>query len=129
MPSTEQIRDTVDQYIERFNAGDGGRWASLFAEDATHEDPVGTPANVGRDAIAAFYESSASSFGTIRLHRKDEPIVAGNEAVVTLWVQIGSGAQRTKIPHIVDVFTFRETGEIASLRAYWDMASLTPDPA
>jgi steroid delta-isomerase len=128
MATTEQIRAIVDRYIELFSAGDAEGWSQLFAADAFHEDPVGTPPNEGRDAVKAFYVNTQTMFGSARLEAAEEAIVLGNEAIVTLRAIAGAGASRVVIPRIVDLMTFNDAGEIASLRAFWDMASITPDP-
>jgi steroid delta-isomerase len=128
MATTEQIRAIVDRYIELFSAGDADGWSQLFAADAFHEDPVGTPPNEGRDAVRAFYVNTQAMFGRARLSAAEEPIVLGNEAVVTLRASAGAGESRVVIPRIVDLMTFNDAGEIASLRAFWDMATITPDP-
>jgi steroid delta-isomerase len=128
LATTEQIRAALDRYIELFSAGDGEAWSQLFAVDVRHEDPVGTPVNEGRDAVAAFYANTVALFGSIRLTAAEAPIVLGNEAILTLRASAGAGDGRVTIPRIVDLITFNELGEIASLRAFWDMASITPDP-
>jgi len=129
MPTTDEIRATIDQYVERFCVGDSAAWAALFSEDATQEDPVGTPVNVGREAIQAFYDNTSALFGgglTIAL--LSEPVILGNEAIVILTATGGAGAARARVPQIVDHMTFADDASIASLRAFWDMASVTPDP-
>jgi len=129
MPTTDQIRATLDQYVERFCAGDSAAWAALFTEDASQEDPVGTPANIGREAIAAFYDNSSALFGgNLKIAPTSEPIIAGNEAILIFSATGGSGESRARVPQIVDHLTFAEDGSIASLRAFWDMATITPDP-
>lgn len=40
-------------YVAAFNAADAGRVVALFADDATVEDPVGSPVVAGREAILA----------------------------------------------------------------------------
>lgn len=128
MATTEQHRAALDRYIELFSAGEAGAWSELFAVDADHEDPVGTPPNEGRPGILAFYENTRKMFGSVSLRATQPPIVIGNEAVMTLEAVFGEGEGRARIPHIVDVIKFDESGDICSLRAFWDMASLTPDP-
>lgn len=39
--SEEQMRTALQAYIDGFNAHDGSALASLFADDARIEDPVG----------------------------------------------------------------------------------------
>ena len=128
MASTEQIRANIERYVELFSAGDSEAWSQLFAADAFHEDPVATPPNEGREAIRAFLDNTQTMFGGVRLSTIEEPIVIGNEAILTVRVSAGSGAGRVAVPRIVDVVQFNELGEITSLRAFWDVSTLTPDP-
>ena len=129
MATTEQIRATIDQYVTRFCAGDAARWAELFTEDAKQEDPVGSPVNEGRAAVQGFYENTAALFGgglTIAL--LSDPVIIGDEAIVILTATGGSGEARARVPQIVDHMTFADDGAISSLRAFWDMTSIVPDP-
>jgi len=127
MANTDELRAVCHRYIETFGT-DTDAWADLFAEDAVQEDPVGTPANRGREAIRQFLVGNLATFTTMSLRLKEEPIVVGNEAAMSLEAIAGSGEARARIPQIVDVLTFDESGAITSLRAYWDMASIVPDP-
>ena len=52
---TEHMKARLREYVEAFNANDAARVAALFADNATVEDPVGTPVKRGRDEIDAFY--------------------------------------------------------------------------
>ncbi len=130
MATTESIQATIDRYIERFSSGDGAGWAALFAEDATQEDPVGTPVNVGRQAIRAFYERTAAMFGgALTLVAKEDPVIIGHEAALSLYAVAGAGESRVRMPRIIDHMTFDDDANITALRAFWTMDSITPDPA
>src|SRR5438309_3570497 len=50
------IRATIERYQSTFSAGDREAWLALFADDASLEDPVGSPPRQGRDDIAAFWD-------------------------------------------------------------------------
>ncbi len=129
MATTDEIRATIDRYIETFSSNDAEGWAATFAEDATQEDPVGAPINSGRDAIRGFYDNTSAMFGGgLKLVAKEEPIIVGQEAVVALYAQAGRGDSRTRIPRIVDHIKFGEHGLISSLRAFWTLESIEPDP-
>ncbi len=92
MATTDEIRSTIDQYVERFSAGDSARWAGLFSADAVHEDPVGTPVNHGRDAVQAFYDNTSALFGgNLRIDLIAEPVIVTNEAIVMLTATGGEG--------------------------------------
>lgn len=128
MATTEEIRASIDRYIETFNRGDAAAWAACFTEDATQEDPVGAPVNTGRAAIQGFHENTSAALGSLRLTLKDDPVIIGNEAALSLFAQAGSGESRMRMPTIIDHMTFDDDGSISSLRAFWTMDSITPDP-
>jgi steroid delta-isomerase len=52
---TQQIRETVERYVELVGTGTAAEIAQLYAPDATVEDPVGSPVRQGHDAIVEFY--------------------------------------------------------------------------
>lgn len=128
MADQATIRATIDHYVEHFSAGDRDAWVALFTDDAQQEDPVGTPMNVGHDAIGGFYDTMVSGFGVPKLALSTEPIIVGDEAMVELNVVAGSGEGRVRIPRIIDHMTFAADGRIAALRAFWDPTTITPDP-
>ncbi len=128
MATPDEIRATIDRYISAFSAGDSAGWAALFTEDATQEDPVGTPVNTSRAAIQGFLDNNLALFGSLTLHLKQEPVIIGHEAALSLYALAGTGADRVRMPDIIDVITFADDASITSLRAFWTMESLTPDP-
>lgn len=129
MPSTDAVRATIDQYVTRFCAGDAAHWSELFTEDATQEDPVGSPVNEGRAAVQTFYENTSALFGGgLQIELIDEPVIVEGEAIVFLSATGGTGEGRVRVPRIVDHMTFSDDGSIASLRAFWTMESIVPDP-
>ena len=72
MPSAEQITETVHAYLDSVAKGDADRIATLYATDATVEDPVGGEVHVGRQAIRSFYTavenaSSQADVETLRV--------------------------------------------------------------
>src|SRR3954465_14610212 len=117
MPTTAQIEDAVTRYVDAVGRQDLEATLALFAEDARQEDPVGTPPNVGRDAIRAFYDN-VRQLGPGTITVANEPIVIGNEAILAFGVTTDVGEQRVRVPFIVDHFTFDDAGLITSLRAF-----------
>jgi steroid delta-isomerase len=129
MATTEQIRAAIDRYITTFSNNEPARWAECFTPDATQEDPVGTPANVGREAIEGFYRNTSEMVGgNLKLQVKGEPIIIGHEVAMALEAFSGTGADRVRIPLIIDLLTFDEDASITSLRAYWTLESMVPAP-
>ncbi len=43
MPSQETMKAAMQAYIDAFNSGSADAVVALYAEDATVEDPVGSP--------------------------------------------------------------------------------------
>ena len=111
----QEIRATVERYVELVGGGTAAEIAELYASDATVEDPIGTDPRHGLDAIREFY-------GVIEpLARKTELVtlrVAGNEAVVVFRLTTEGNGYRMVIDPI-DVMTFDDQARITGMRAYW----------
>ena len=127
MINHEHAHQVIETYCTAATTKDRDTWLSLFAPDATHEDPVGAPVNRGVAAIGAFFDAGAGQMDLV-LHTTAEPIVVGNEAVAFLEARIGTGAERLRLAPIVDHFVFDADGKIVALRAFVDLAGITPDP-
>jgi steroid delta-isomerase len=121
---SDAIRETVNQYVARFNAGDFDGVVALFTEDATQEDPVGTPANVGHAAIRQFF-ANVEGVGKPQLNVLHDPVIVGNEAMLTFSVVTEIGAQKVTVPFVVDHMTLADDGRIAKLRAFFDPTTMT----
>jgi len=124
MVTPEQIRKTLDAYVDALARADRDAWVELFAPDAVQIDPVGTPPNVGHEAIRAFWDGAMGVADTIvfdvhHLH------VCGDEAamVFTGTVRIGDGGV---VFEAVDIIEFDDAGRITQLRAYWDAGAMRP---
>ena len=124
MATHEQVRKTMDAYVDALARADRDAWVDLFAPDAVQVDPVGTPPNVGHDAIRAFWDRALGIADTVvfdvhHLH------VCGDEAamVFTGTVRFGDGGM---VFDGVDILRFDDGGQITELRAYWDAAAMRP---
>ena len=113
MATTEEIRSSCTQYIAAVAAGDFETVASLYAKDANVEDPIGSDAHVGRDAIRAFYESVAGDGMTAEMIGKVQ--VVGDTASFHFKIIVDGNS----IVEPLDVMTFDDEGKITSMRAYW----------
>jgi steroid delta-isomerase len=119
----EQMRTAFEQYTARLTAGDGDGVASLFADDAWIEDPLGAAKHVGRDDILKFYRGAVE-----RAHpevRLTGPVRVSsmNEAAAPMQSRSNFGGSPKEID-IIDVFTFDDDGLITSMRAYWGEGNL-----
>lgn len=113
MPSQETMKAAMQAYIEAFNSGSADAVAALYAEDATVEDPVGSPVKRGKGEIKAFYTHSIASGAKLSL---DAPIRGshGNSAAMAFSARIGPLTVR-----VIDVMTFDEAGKFTSMKAYF----------
>jgi steroid delta-isomerase len=125
VPDPATIRATIDEYLARFSAGDRDGWLALWADDATMEDPVGSPLRRGRDEIGAFYDEGARAADSVELRLAGAVIVVGNEASFPFEVRPVVGGVTMILP-VIDVMTFDDDARITSQRAFVDFSMLAP---
>ena len=113
MPDPDQLRAVAQRYVDLFNASDADGVAALYAEDATVEDPIGSPLHEGREAIRAFY---AGTMGPAKLELTGPVRVAGSELAFPMVAKVGDGAA---FIDIIDVMTVGDDGLVTTMRAYW----------
>lgn len=125
MADEATIRETIGRYLAAFGAGDRTGYVALFTEDATVEDPVGTPAHRGKDQIGAFFDQSAALADSIELRSVDITNVCGGEAAFAFEIRPTIGGTSFVMTGI-DVMRFAPDGRITSMRAYWQPESMRP---
>jgi len=59
MPTANEIRAIVSNYIDMMCASDIDGIMALYADDCTAEDPVGGTVQEGAEAVRAFYSFAA----------------------------------------------------------------------
>jgi steroid Delta-isomerase len=116
MPTTEQKLAAVHGYVAAFAAGSGEAAAALFADDATVEDPIGTPIKHGHAEILEFY-SGAMATGA-KLSLLGEPRCAADYVAFPFTVTLEWGGQKSVID-VIDTFRLNDEGKITEMRAYW----------
>jgi ketosteroid isomerase-like protein len=76
----------VHAYVAAFEAGSADQVAALYAQDATVEDPIGSPIHKGREAVRAFYAESMKTGAKLKL---EGPVrIAGDYAVFPFSVNL-----------------------------------------
>jgi steroid delta-isomerase len=125
MPDQAAIQQTIEQYWKTFSAGDRDAWLALWADDATMEDPVGTPVKKGKDEIGAFYDQSRSAADAVELRGIGVTIIVGDQASFAMEVRPTLGGATMTLPAI-DVMTFDDDARITSQRAFVDFAQMKP---
>lgn len=113
--SAPDIKNVIERYLTAVASGSAAEVATLYAEDATLEDPAGSAIHRGRTAIEEFYKGLEGSQVTTTLHAAR---VCGLEAAFHFRVVTATGGQKYIIEPI-DVMTFDEAGQITSMRAFW----------
>ncbi|MFI1913611.1 nuclear transport factor 2 family protein [Nocardia sp. NPDC020380] len=110
-----QPRDVAEQYVKLVGSGPTEQILSLYAEGAVVEDPIGSAARVGHDAIREMYATLENLERSTELHAVRS---AGKHAAVsfTLVTKFGD-KQMTLSP--IDIMEFDDEGKIVSMKAYW----------
>lgn len=122
MTTPEAILATIHAYVRALNAGDLEAIVALYAEDASVEDPIGTPPHVGIGAIRAFYSRSVAL--PLEVALEGVPRIAGQECAFAFRVSFTYEGRRTTICPI-DTFRFNDEGRIVAMRAYFGAGNIT----
>jgi steroid Delta-isomerase len=114
MTDTDPKIACVHAYVAAFDAGDAGAAACLFADGATVEDPFGSAAIRGRDAIQEFYARAMQ--GGAKLALSGPVRLAGDAAAFPFTANVPLASIAIDI---IDVFRFDAGGKIVSMQAFW----------
>ena len=116
MSDTATMQAAVETYVESYNRSDLDGVLSIFAEDATVEDPVGTPIKQGHAALREFFAVGVQMGARLHL---DGPIrCAAGHAAFPFHVTIDLEGKQTRID-VIDVFRFNKAGKVAKMRAFF----------
>lgn len=117
MPGEQVMKSALQAYIDAFNAGDAERLISLFAEDATIEDPVGSDLVHGLDAIADMYRGGVTMVTCMEL---SAPIRGSHSNAAAMAFDFEMDIDGVKIrTSAIDVMEFDKAGKIIRMKAYW----------
>ena len=116
MLTPDHMTAAVHAYVAAFEAGDPEAVVGLFAEDATVEDPVGTPAKRGQDEIRAFYTSSMQTGA--KLHLQGPVRVGTDYAAFAFQVRLLWEGKISTVD-VIDIFRFNADGKVAKMEAYF----------
>jgi steroid delta-isomerase len=115
MPSREAIAQTVNRYLELVATGTANDVLTLYAADATIEDPIGSDLRRGHEAIREFYAGFQDAKKATELA---ELRVGGSEAAFLWHLTLDAGDSRTRISPI-STMAFDDDAKITSMRAFW----------
>jgi steroid delta-isomerase len=118
-----ELRARIVDYVDTINRRDAAEIAALFTVDAVQADPASNPPNVGRAAIASFFESGIAASDSWTFTAKTVHTCAAHVAIdFEICVQTGGS---TMVIDGIEVFTTDADGLFTSAHAYWDDADLT----
>ena len=122
MVSDKVMKAAMQEYIDAFNRVDTAGVVALYADDATVEDPVGSPVKSGKAAITEFYTMAMKTGAKLALAA---PIRGshGNSAAMAFDVLLNMPQGRAVI-RVIDVMTFNDAGQFSSMRAYWGSSDM-----
>ena len=109
---TARLQKAVQMYVEAFEKADLDIIRQLYAEDATMEDPVGSPVRHGIEEILKFYEAGFATGMKLKLTGK--PRCAGSSVAFSF-----DGVMEKMTISPIDVFELNADGKIQHMRAYW----------
>lgn len=125
MPTPDEMRALVDDYIATMSSSDKEGYIALFAEGATVEDPIGSGVHTGHDEIRGFWDLVHSLSETITLVGTGPVRVAGNELAFPMQAISDVGGANVVVD-IIDTFVVDDERKITGMRAFWDMSEMRP---
>ncbi|CAH0991186.1 Steroid Delta-isomerase [Sinobacterium norvegicum] len=110
----QHIADTLQAYVEAVSGDDVEKILELFTADAVVEDPIGTGAHQGTEALRAFYQIAIDSVELMELE--------GNARIRDKWGAAAMLAHPKGVDLVIetlDVMEFNDDGLISQMTAYW----------
>lgn len=117
MPGTSAMKAAMQAYIDRFNGGDLEGVLALYADNASAEDPVGTPLHQGKEALRQFYATAIETGGRLELVAPMRGS-RGNAAAMAFDVKLNLPSGPATV-RVIDVMSFDKECRITSMRAFW----------
>jgi steroid delta-isomerase len=117
MPTKDEIHTLIRSYVEAVGRQDLDATLALFAADAIQEDPIGTPPNVGREAIQGFFEKAYQT--TFSTELTGPALVTGDYAAFHFSISVPLGDELLNV-RVIDQIKVNGDGLIAELRAVVD---------
>jgi len=114
--SAEHIAKVLQDYVDAVAGDDVEKVIKLYAEDAIVEDPVGSDAHKGHEALRVFYKMAVDAV--------EKMVLEGNPRIRDNW---GTCAMRAYpkgmdlkfCMETLDVMKFNDEGKITHMTAYW----------
>ncbi len=110
----QHIAATLQAYVDAVSGDDVEKVLELYSDDAIVEDPIGTDAHVGKEALRVFYQGAIDAVELMELE--------GNVRARGKWGAACMKAYPKGVDmHIetLDVMEFNDHGLITKMTAYW----------
>lgn len=121
--TARHYEEVADNYLRFLNTKNLEGILSLYAENGTVEDPVGSNVIEGMAALRKFYTGAVGY--DLKLTRTGPVRVAGTEAAFPFQLVMKVEGKQMKTD-IIDVFRFDKEGKIVSMRAFWGPSNRSP---
>ncbi|MEZ4333396.1 MAG: nuclear transport factor 2 family protein [Myxococcota bacterium] len=123
--SRNEVADTIVLMCQRWNAADRAGWLSMFRDDVTIEDPVGSRVRRGRAAAESTWDVGFSY---------PEPwtmvpglmVVCGNRAAVT-FSHMSTVDGRPYWHEDIEVWELDDDRRVVRVQAYFEPPASSPD--
>lgn len=110
------IRATAEAYVAALDRTDTDALAAIYADDATVEDPIGSPVREGIAAIREFYGNLA----TLRMDAEFlEARVFEAEVLFNFRLTTHFDETTSTTIDVWDHMVFDESGKVSAMRAFW----------
>ena len=110
------IAQVLQDYVDAVSGDDVEKIIELYAEDAIVEDPIGTGAHQGHEALRAFYQIAVDSVEKMVL--EGNPRVRDNYGAASM-LAYPKGMDMKFCMETLDVMEFNDAGKITRMTAYW----------
>ena len=112
----QQYSDVADSYLRYLNEKNVEGILSLYADNATVENPVGSEVISGKVELRKFYANAVKNNQV--LTRTGQVRVAGVEIAFPFQLRMNVDGV-PMVTDIIDMFRFDEAGKIVSMRSFW----------
>ena len=117
----EKINSVIKAYAQGFAESNLDAICDLYKDDATVEDPYGSPRKTGRREIREFYETALMAKPKIEIKRP--PIIVNNFSATHLEATVEFSG-KTIVINLISVMSYNPDGKIVSMTAHFDPASI-----
>lgn len=117
MLTRDEIVERCDRYCAAVSARNVDAIVALFAPDATQYEPIGSPPNIGHDAIRAFFSRNPGT--RLEVRRMGPVTVVDRHAAMQIRVSVVRDGVSSMLAS-TDLFEFDDDGLIVSIVALPD---------